>query len=132
MSSSDFEKFCEERIRCFRRDKICELISEKVTVKEILKAYNRWVATSAAKKLDLRVLEAFCDEKFGDSRGTGVYRGLRVFLDEEDLEEFDKQYPREYEKAIERIEELQYKLNLAEERLATIRAKILAVVNPPS
>lgn len=87
-----FAKFCSERIRKYDKDKYPELLNDKFTVKEILKAYNKWIITSAGKKMELRELEHRCDEVFGDSRGTGVYRGIRVFLDEDDLEEFDRQH----------------------------------------
>jgi len=87
-----FAKFCSERIRKYHKDKYPELLNDKFTVKEILKAYNKWSITSAGKKMELRELEHRCDEVFGDSRGTGVYRGIRVFLDEDDLEEFDRQH----------------------------------------
>ncbi|NBO59962.1 MAG: hypothetical protein EBU82_03195 [Flavobacteriia bacterium] len=89
-----FAKFRSERIR-EGVSKYPELVSDKITLKEILKAYNRWIVTSGAKKMDLRELEHRCDEAFGDSRGTGVYKYIRVFLDEEDLEEFDKQHEEE-------------------------------------
>jgi P4 family phage/plasmid primase-like protien len=86
-----FAKFRCDRIR-EGVAKYPELVSDKISAKEILKAYNRWILTSGAKKMDLRELEHRCDEAFGDSRGTGIYKYIRVFLDEDDLEEFDKQH----------------------------------------
>lgn len=86
-----FAKFRSERIR-ESLTKYPELTTEKVSVKEILKAYNRWIVASGAKKMDLREMEHRCDEAFGDSRGTGIYKYIRVFLDEEDIEEFDRDH----------------------------------------
>lgn len=89
-----FAKFRSERIR-EGVARYPELVSASITLKEIMKAYNRWIITSGAKKMDLRELEHRCDEAFGDSRGKGIYKYIRVFLDEDDLEEFDKEHDEE-------------------------------------
>jgi phage/plasmid-associated DNA primase len=86
-----FAKFRSERIR-EGVNRYPELVNASITLKEILKAYNRWIVTSGAKKMDLREMEHRCDEAFGDSRGKGIYKYIRVFLDEEDLEDFDKEH----------------------------------------
>ncbi len=86
-----FAKFRSERIR-EGVSRYPELVSASVSLKDILKAYNRWIVSSGAKKMDLREMEHRCDEAFGDSRGKGMYKYIRVFLDEEDLEDFDKQH----------------------------------------
>jgi hypothetical protein len=49
--------------------------------------------------MDLREMEHRCDEAFGDSRGKGLYKYIRVFLDEEDLEDFDKEHEEEKEES---------------------------------
>jgi len=89
-----FAKFRSERIR-EGVSRYPELVNASITLKEILKAYNRWIVTSGAKKMDLREMEHRCDEAFGDSRGKGIYKYIRVFLDEEDLEDFDKEHDEE-------------------------------------
>lgn len=67
-------------------------VTQQTTIKEILKAYNRWIVMSGAKKIDIKELEGLCDTTFtkvtsykGD---IGVY-DIFVFLDDEDLEEYD-------------------------------------------
>jgi P4 family phage/plasmid primase-like protien len=84
-----FAKFRCERIRELR-DGYTEVTNEKVTLKEIVKAYNRWMMATGSKKMDSKELENRCEEAFGDSRGKREYSHIRVFLDEEDLEEFEK------------------------------------------
>ena len=87
-----FAKFRSERIRELRNG-FTEVTNEKVTLKEILKAYNRWaVSQPGLKKTDAKELEMRCEEAFGDSRGKREYSHIRVFLDDDDLEEFEKQH----------------------------------------
>ena len=89
-----FAKFRSERIR-EGRNGFPELNTEtnKASLKEISKAYNKWAQTQpGAKKLDLKELEMRCEEAFGDSRGRREYPYIRVFLDEDDLEEFERQH----------------------------------------
>ena len=87
-----FAKFRSERIRELRNG-FTEVTNEKISLKEILKAYNRWVISQpGAKKSDAKELEMRCEEAFGDSRGKREYSHIRVFLDDDDLEEFDKQH----------------------------------------
>jgi P4 family phage/plasmid primase-like protien len=87
-----FAKFRSERIRELRNG-FTEVTNEKISLKDILKAYNRWVISQpGAKKSDAKELEMRCEEAFGDSRGKREYSHIRVFLDDDDLEEFDKQH----------------------------------------
>jgi P4 family phage/plasmid primase-like protien len=86
-----FAKFRSERIR-ESKDGYTEVIGEKVTLKEMMKAYNKWQLTSNSKKMDSKELEHRCEEAFGDPQGKHEYSHIRVFLDEDDLEEFDKQH----------------------------------------
>lgn len=95
--AEDFKRFCKERVRSVR-DGFSELMTEKVTLKEIKKAYNRWAVLSGkryfaqmTKDTQAHFVE-ICEETFGDSRGTNIYQGFRVFLDEDDLEDFDKEH----------------------------------------
>ena len=92
-----FAKFRSERIRELRNG-FTEVTNEKISLKEILKAYNRWVISQpGAKKSDAKELEMRCEEAFGDSRGKREYSHIRVFLDDDDLEEFDKQHDEQKE-----------------------------------
>lgn len=86
-----FAKFRSERIRELRNG-FTELTNQKVSLKEIVKAYSRWLLTGGGRKMDARELEHRCEEAFGDSRGKREYSHIRVFLDEDDLEEFDRQH----------------------------------------
>lgn len=86
-----FAKFRSERIRELRYG-FPEVTNEKVTLKEIVKAYNRWLISGGGKKMDAKELEHRCEEAFGDSRGKREYSHIRVFLDDDDLEEFDRQH----------------------------------------
>ena len=87
-----FAKFRGERIR-ERRNGFPELSEDKVSLKEISKAYNKWAQSQVGvKKIDLKELEMRCEEAFGDSRGRREYPYIRVFLDEDDLEEFERQH----------------------------------------
>jgi P4 family phage/plasmid primase-like protien len=86
-----FAKFRSERIRELKHG-YPEVTNEKVTLKEIVKAYNRWLVSGGGKKMDTKELENRCEEAFGDSRGKREYSHIRVFLDDEDLEEFEKQH----------------------------------------
>ena len=67
-------------------------LNEKVTIKEVVKAYNRWIVSGGGKKMDAKELEHRCEEAFGDSRGKKEYSHIRIFLDEDDLEEFERQH----------------------------------------
>jgi P4 family phage/plasmid primase-like protien len=86
-----FAKFRMERIR-ERRDGYNEVTGEKVSIKEILKCYKRWADTTNTKRIEAKEIEYRCEELFGDSHGKKVYEHIRVFLEEEDVEEFDKQH----------------------------------------
>ncbi len=84
-----FAKFRMDRIR-ERRDGFNEVTGEKVNIKEILKCYKRWADVTNTKRMELKELEHRCEEAFGDSHGKKVYEHIRVFLEEEDVEEFDR------------------------------------------
>jgi hypothetical protein len=91
--SDAFSVFVKERVRqsC---DGYPEVNGECVSLKEILKAYTRWSVHVKAKKIDIKDLEQLANHHFGESK-TCKYYHLRVFLDDEDLEEFDKEHTKE-------------------------------------
>ena len=84
----NFKTFCYDRVRLATRG-YNEVMNNRVTLKELLQAYNRWIVESKAKKMTLETFTKLCEDTFGDSRGQHVYAHLRVFIDEEDLEEFE-------------------------------------------
>jgi hypothetical protein len=61
-----------------------------VILKDIAKCYKRWADATGARKMDMNELENRCEEAFGDSRGKRTYSHIRVFLEDEEVEEFDK------------------------------------------
>lgn len=84
-----FAKFRMERIR-ERRDGYEEVTNNTVNLKDIFKCYKRWAESTGAKRTDMNELEKRCEDAFGDSRGKKVYTHIRVFLEEEEVEEFDR------------------------------------------
>jgi hypothetical protein len=70
----------------FVKERVRDDPTGKTTVKEVLKAYNRWRVTSGAKQLTLQEIDALCKTSF---KGKGMTYDVIVFLDEEDLEEYD-------------------------------------------
>lgn len=93
-----FAKFRMERIR-ERRDGYNEVTGDKVSIKEILKCYKHWADATGTKRMEMKELEHRCEEAFGDSHGKKVYEHIRVFLEEEDVEEFDKLHTENIEMA---------------------------------
>ncbi len=86
-----FAKFRMERIREARDYE--EITNEKVTLKEIKKAYDKWAMGTGARRLDMKELEQRCDDTFGEARGTNKeYNHIRVFLDEEGVDLFEEQH----------------------------------------
>lgn len=88
--SLSWNRFLKNRVRTLR-DGYESVVNEKVTLKELMKAYNRYQVSEGGAKLEVKEVEAFAEKEFGDSHGRREYSHLRVFLDEEDLEEFDRE-----------------------------------------
>jgi hypothetical protein len=91
MNAQDvFTLFVKDRVRMF-----CEgyptVLGQTVTLKEIVKAYNRWALLNKHKKIEAKVLEDLSNYHFGQSK-TQTWNHLAVFLDDEDVEEFDKEH----------------------------------------
>jgi P4 family phage/plasmid primase-like protien len=84
-----FAKFRMDRIR-ERSNGYNEVTGEKVSIKEISKCYKRWADLTNTKRMEAKELEHRCEEAFGDSHGKKVYEHIRVFLEEEDVDEFDR------------------------------------------
>jgi P4 family phage/plasmid primase-like protien len=84
-----FAKFRMERIR-ERRDGFNEVTGERVSIKEILKCYKHWADGTGTKRMEMKELEHRCEEAFGDSHGKKTYEHIRVFMEEDDVEAFDK------------------------------------------
>lgn len=88
MSGTAFDLFCSERV-CALRDGFVEVVNEKVTLKDLFRAWNRWrLEMKTVKKISQEEFKEKCDERFQKTNQEGVYQHLRVFLDPEDREEF--------------------------------------------
>jgi hypothetical protein len=87
---NDFKDFYSARVRSLR-DGFADCVQQKATLKEITKSYQRWAILNDRAKKVAKDLEPLCEEMFGNSRGTKEYMHLRVFLDEEDVEDYDKE-----------------------------------------
>lgn len=86
-----FQRFIRDRVRQVK-DGFPMVKGEKVSIKELSKSYKRWCIVNEIKNLPLTVFESYCEIEFGDSKGKKVYQDVRVFLEEEDVEEFDKEF----------------------------------------
>jgi hypothetical protein len=88
-ATEPFLEFYRDRVRA-RKDGYCEVTGEIVSLKEIYKCYRRWCDVRGYKRMEMKEMEQRCEETFGDSRGKKQYHHIRVFLDDDDVEEFDK------------------------------------------
>ena len=105
MSESElFSLFRMARIREARD--YDELTHERVSLKEIKKAYDRWAISGGKKRLTVNQLKDQCDKIFGLIRGSDLsYCHIRVFNDEEDVEDFELRH------SFERVKELEEENN---------------------
>jgi Ni,Fe-hydrogenase I large subunit len=85
------DKFVRERVRHAKQG-YPEVMMELVSIKEMVKGFKRWADSNGVKRVEQSEILGYCEETFGDSRGKQVYQNLRVFLEEEDVEEFDKEH----------------------------------------
>ena len=88
-----FKDFCAARVRQYSKGHE-ELIHERVTLKDLFKGYNRWKLLEKKGRIPLDTFTTLCEEAFGDSRGQHLYAHIRVFFDEDDVEEFDADHKR--------------------------------------
>ena len=86
-----FGLFVANRVRQ-RKDGYPEVTGELVSLKEIYKCYKRWCDVECFRRAEEKEIEQRCEGTFGDSQGKRIYHHIRVFLEEEDVEEFDKQH----------------------------------------
>ena len=86
-----FARFRMERVR-ERRDGFEEVTDMKYSLKDIMKAFNRWAVAAGTRKLDAKEIEMRCEEAFGDSRGKKEYSHIRVFLEDEEVEQFERDH----------------------------------------
>lgn len=118
--SDFFTKFCDARVREARHG-FPELIGGVFTLKDLMKAYTRWAAETRACKLSAADLEVLANRRFGESK-TKTWSNICVFLDDEDVEEFDKRHTKEetLEDVKKQLEEIK-KSKSYQDALNTIR-----------
>jgi hypothetical protein len=112
-----FTKFCDERVREARHG-FPELIGGVFTLKDLMKAYNRWAVTSRACKLSAVEIELLANRRFGESK-TKSWPHITVFLDDEDVEEFDKRHTKE-----ETLEDVKKQLQEAQTLIASLKDQL--------
>lgn len=81
LDRADFKRFIKDRLRIDRT------VTEEIPLAQIRKAYNRWRLGNA--RVLFKNLQTFCDELL-PTKSEGKYYGIRVFLNEEDVEDYDK------------------------------------------
>ena len=86
-----FRQFCRDRVRTVAEG-YDEVKDEKVSLRELYKAYHSWTETVGENLILLMDFETYCDKEFGNSFDKRIYSGLRVFLDSEDVELFDEMH----------------------------------------
>lgn len=85
-SNDIYAKFSADRIR---RDP--SNIEAKVTLKEIQKSYSKWIegTNNGARRLSPQDLTNRINEEFGEPTDGKTYYGIKVFLNDEDVEDWD-------------------------------------------
>lgn len=95
-----FDKFVHQRVRQLGQG-YPEVVGEKVSIRDLYKSYKRWFDITIPKPIPRLALEEFkelCEKRFGSSQGKYIYENMRVFLEEEDVEEFDVLHNQKEEK----------------------------------
>lgn len=105
VSKEHFTLFRQERIRDARDFE--DIMGERVYLKEIIKAYKRWALENnkdSLKPIHYPEFKKLCDDAFGESRDPlQSYHHMRVFLNEEDVEEFDKEHTETFQEQIANV-----------------------------
>jgi len=89
-----FKTFRLDRIRELK-DGYDALCGEKASLVEISRSYNRYRLQNeyaTYPKLSKPTLRMLCDEAFGDSRGKDLWTHITVFMEAEDVEDFQKEH----------------------------------------
>ena len=113
-----FKKFMYARIRTML-DYPDACNGETTLLKDISKAYLRWCLSEGYPRMDLKELEKYCNEYFGEAKGPRkYYSNILVFFNEEDVELFDEEHKHEY------LEDEVYVLQKENERLKEENKKL--------
>lgn len=77
----------------FRNDRIRKVAGEQTDFKTIQRAYSQWLsdARRSGSRMNPKELQTRLNDEFGDPSDGKTYRHVRVFFDDQDVEDFDKE-----------------------------------------
>lgn len=95
----------EDNFKQFLTDRVRPCPGEFATFKELYKAFTRWAITTRevfqpSKKIPVVDFRMLCDKHFGYVLTEKGYPHTKVFLDEEDVEEWEKTPDTAYTQAV--------------------------------
>ena len=87
-SNDSYAKFSADRIRRCPKD-----LEAKVLMKEIMKSYNKWIedTNNISRRLTLQDLQNRVNEEFGEPSDKKTYLGIKIFMRDEEVEEWEKE-----------------------------------------
>lgn len=87
-SNDSYAKFSADRIRRCPKD-----LEAKVLMKEVMKSYNKWIedTNNVSRRLTLQDLQNRVNEEFGEPSDKKTYLGIKIFMRDEEVEEWDKE-----------------------------------------
>jgi P4 family phage/plasmid primase-like protien len=89
--SSDYKESFDSFAK-FKADRIRKVVGEKTTIKQIITAYNAWLAdgNKRGSRLNPKELQTRLNDEFGDPDDGKTYKHIVAFSDEYGVEEFDQ------------------------------------------
>ncbi len=77
----------------FRNDRIRKVVGEQTDFKQIQRAYTQWLsdARRSGSRMNPKELQTRLNDEFGDPSDGKTYKHLRVFFDDQDVEDYDKE-----------------------------------------
>jgi P4 family phage/plasmid primase-like protien len=80
----------------FRNDRIRKVAGEQTELKTIQRAYSQWLsdARRSGSRMNPKELQTRLNDEFGDPSDGKTYRHVRVFFDDQDVEDYDKETTR--------------------------------------
>ena len=87
----EFQDFCAKRVRHLN-DGYPEVANKIVTSDEFYKCYRRWANYYGRKKVPQVELDVLCEIRYGDGNARRIWRNMAVFLEPEDVDDFDRRH----------------------------------------
>jgi P4 family phage/plasmid primase-like protien len=77
----------------FRNDRIRKVAGEQTEFKHIQRAYSQWLSDSrrSGSRMNPKELQTRLNDEFGEPSDGKTYKHLRVFFDDQDVEDYDKE-----------------------------------------